>query len=163
VARQESDREDLLAEATALVRRAELQIPGEAEPITAGFRRSGFCSIYFGGDPVFHFNETGQLRRAFAEGFLLRTQGSTLSRMHRVRTETQTILSRHDFEKQELEEFLESMQQRLTNLAECIRNGEAEILRQVPADAEFFPELLTFLERIRDVQIPLASAIKGKP
>ena len=41
MARRESDREDLLREATALVERAELTIEGFDEPIVVGFRRDG--------------------------------------------------------------------------------------------------------------------------
>ena len=40
MARREQDREDILAEATALVERVELQIAGETDPIVVGFRRN---------------------------------------------------------------------------------------------------------------------------
>ena len=70
MARDESDREDLLREATALVERIELA-PADAaddEHIVAGFRRDGALSIYFGADPVYHFNSAGELRRAYCDG-----------------------------------------------------------------------------------------------
>jgi hypothetical protein len=74
MSRNESDREDLMAEATALRRRVQLQVPGEALSIIAGFRDEGRVSIYFGPDPVYHFDEQGRLRRAFVAGRLYRTQ-----------------------------------------------------------------------------------------
>src|SRR5262245_38318908 len=70
MARQESDREDLLREATALVERAELKVAGEPEPVTVGFRRDGSLSVFFGSVAVYQFNTAGELRRAFADGLL---------------------------------------------------------------------------------------------
>ncbi len=84
MARQERDREDLMAEATALTRRAEWIPPGE-EPVVTGFRNNGAFSIYFGPDPCFHFTPKGELRRAFANGYLFRSEGTTLSRLLRQR------------------------------------------------------------------------------
>ena len=47
MAQRETNREDLLREATALVERAEIRIPGESEPIVVGFRRDGSASFFF--------------------------------------------------------------------------------------------------------------------
>ena len=47
MARQESNREDLLREATALVERVELHVPAFEEPIVVGFRRDGCASFLF--------------------------------------------------------------------------------------------------------------------
>src|SRR5688572_26999220 len=68
MSRRESDREDLLREATALVERVELLVPGEGEPVVAGFRRDGSLSVFFGPEAVYQFNSAGELRRAFAGG-----------------------------------------------------------------------------------------------
>ncbi len=70
MARDESSREDLLREATALVERIEL-VPHATDPliaasdlfdkhIVAGFRRDGALSVFFGEDPVYHFNAEGE-------------------------------------------------------------------------------------------------------
>ena len=64
MARNEEDREDLMAEATALAERVELTVPQESDFVTAGFRRTGHLSLYFGQDPAYHFDEEGRLRRA---------------------------------------------------------------------------------------------------
>src|SRR5258705_63721 len=61
MARQESDREDLLREATALVQRVELVVAGYDEPVVCGFRRGGSVSLVFGGEPVYQFNTANQL------------------------------------------------------------------------------------------------------
>jgi len=63
-------------------------VPGEPENVIARFRADGSPSIYFGSDPVYHFDEAGRLRRAFVEEQLFRTQGDTLARLTRTRTAT---------------------------------------------------------------------------
>jgi hypothetical protein len=85
MARTEADREDLMAEAVALVRRVELALPGQDEPLVCGFRRDGSFSVYVGQDPVFHFDSRLRLRRAYRGGKLYRTQGDTLAELTRVR------------------------------------------------------------------------------
>ena len=84
MARQEVDREDLIAEAVALRRRIELALPGCDNPVVAGYRSTGALSLYFGADPVYQFDERGRLRRAFVGGHLYRTQGTTLAELTRV-------------------------------------------------------------------------------
>lgn len=161
MARQEADREDLLAEATALVRRAELRIAGEPSLIVAGVRDNGCWSIYFGSDPVFHFDAHGQLRRAFFDGKLLRTQGTTLARLTRVRTDSTTTLQRRDLDAAELDEFLTTMKQRLRALADSLLNN-AEILRRVPLEDDLRPALLDHIECVLKNKSALAPAFKGK-
>jgi hypothetical protein len=63
MAREEVDREDLLRDARTFVERISIKLPGRDAPILAGFHRSGGVSLYFGTDPVFHFNSRAELRR----------------------------------------------------------------------------------------------------
>ncbi len=65
MARSPHRREDLLAEATAMTARGEFCWEGEAEECVIGFRDSGAASIYFGEQPVLHFDPRGRLRRMF--------------------------------------------------------------------------------------------------
>src|SRR5580765_5795621 len=106
MARREADREDLMAEASALRQRAELVLDGYAEPIVAGVRANGHLSVYFGDDPVYQFDAAGNLRRAFVGGDLYRTQGHTLARLNRTRTDLAVELGRRDLDPAELERFL---------------------------------------------------------
>ena len=76
MARNQSDREDLLREATALVERAELRISGWSEPVVVGFRRGGGASLFFGGKEVYQFNAGGELRRAFVAGRLIKASAA---------------------------------------------------------------------------------------
>ncbi len=131
MARVESDREDLIREATALKQRVEWDVPSESEPVVTGFKRDGSLSVYFGQDPVYQFNPVGQLRRAYVGNFLYRTQGDTLARLHRERTADETTLIRHDLAAEALAEFVTAMQIRLSHLRESITDQIATILRQV--------------------------------
>jgi hypothetical protein len=96
MARNEADREDLMREAVALTERVELSVPGFEELITIGFRSNGAMSIFVGQDPVYQFDPSGRLRRAFVDGFLFRSQHSGLARLERVRTESEVQLLRYD-------------------------------------------------------------------
>lgn len=58
-----------MQEVTGLARRVEWQVPFMADPVVAGFKKNGACSIYFGAEPVLQFDPAGRLRRAFFEGF----------------------------------------------------------------------------------------------
>ncbi len=161
MARDESDREDLLREAVALVRRAEYVFPDRTEPVVAGFKRDGSLSIYFGPDPVYQFNPAGQLRRAFVGGFLFRTQGTTLARLQRTRTETETVLLRHDLVDVELRAFLDRMQCELRELHARLSEGAVPFVA-APAPVDPRPELLAAIESLLSQATPLAPAIAGR-
>ncbi|MDA0808655.1 MAG: hypothetical protein O2983_17700 [Planctomycetota bacterium] len=145
MARNESDREDLIREATALRNRIEWQLPCESDPVFAGVRADGSLSVYFGQDPVYQFTPYGQLRRAYAAGFLYRTQGKTLAKLHRERSPNETVLARSDLNPDELSRFLIEMDERLTRLGQSIANGSAKLLRQIsegaPADYQSLIDL----------------------
>lgn len=163
MARYESDREDLMREATALRRRIELAVPEEPEPIVAGFRGDGALSLYFGPDPVYHFDAAGRLRRAYVDGRLYRTQGETLARLARVRQPTATELVRHDLTRSELAEFLARMRDRLDHLCRAIAGNEAEVSQRVPAeDEQMIADLRDRLASVVPSDSPLAPRFKGK-
>ena len=136
MARHESDREDLLREATALVERAELQIPAENEPVTVGFRRDGSLSLFFGGDPVYQFNTAGELRRAFADGLLYKAERGRLVSLRRERTEHEVALIRRELTGDETVAFLTKAHQRLAQLSEALQAHNFRLIGQVPADGD---------------------------
>src|SRR5690606_4241518 len=96
MARQEQDREDLLKEATALVERVELAIDGMPEHVVVGFRADGCASFYFGPEPVWHFNTSQELRRAYVGGLLYKAEQGRLVSLQRNRTSGQVQLLRHE-------------------------------------------------------------------
>lgn len=134
--RQEQPREDLLAEAVALVERVELAVPREAAPVTVGFRRDGCASVYFGSDPAYHFNTAGQLRRAFLDDRLLKAERGRLVALRRERKPGEVTLLRHELSAPEQSAVLVALEARLAGLAHALQAGQASPLRQIPAGGD---------------------------
>jgi hypothetical protein len=132
MARQEQPREDLLAEAVALVERVELALPEQAAPVTLGFRRDGCASIYFGLDPAYHFNTAGQLRRAYLDDRLLKAERGRLVALRRERQSGAVALERHELSAPEQSAVLEALEARLVGLATALQTKQATPLRQIP-------------------------------
>jgi hypothetical protein len=162
MSRDESDREDLMREATALVYRAEIRVPSEADPVVAGFRRDGSLAVYFGSDPVYQFDDTGRLRRGFVDGVLYRTQGGTLARMTRHRTPEATELHRHDLTGEELQTFLKRMLGRISVFRGWLAADEYEVVEAVPAPCDVLPRLTAFLTDVLVQTEPLAPPVPGR-
>jgi hypothetical protein len=162
MSRQEADREDLIAEATALVERGEFAGPGFSEPITVGRRRSGGWSIYFGGDPCYHLDAEGRLRRAFAGGKLYRTQGQTLAELVRVRTADATELRRRDLSREELARFLSDFRSRLERLRSAIRDESLTCRRCMPPDCPMGELLSAALDELLASPLRLAPSIAAR-
>jgi len=151
-----------MREATALRQRVEIRNGSDEETIIAGFRDDGRFSIYFGPDPVYHFSDEGQLRRGYVGGHLFRTQGSTLARLTRQRSEQQSNLMRHDLDEEELQQFLTAMDRRLSELSQFLQHGQAQIVKQIPAQPSLLPKLLQALQCALCSSPRLAAPIKGR-
>lgn len=160
MARHEEDREDLLAEARALVPRVELNCAPWPHPIVLGRRRDDFLSVYLGQDCVYHFDSEGRLRRAYVDGFLYRSAGSTLTRIFRERTPSETILRAQDFDSQETTSFLDRMRAHLDSLLTALEGGEFQILRQVPETGDSLPLLNSLIGRAVVADPPLSAPLK---
>lgn len=155
MAREESDREDLLREATALVERVELLPSSTAvdstdtlpsgDPIVAGFRANGSLSLFFGADPVYHFNASGELRRAYVGGVLVKAAKGQLASLERVRTESEVQLVRHPLSAEDQARFLEAMSQQLRGLAALLERDDFELVGQVPAEADVVGRVRSWL------------------
>lgn len=148
MAREVHEREELLREATALVPRIELRVKrGElASEVFAGFRGEGALSLYFDQDPVYHFNSRKQLRRAFAEDRLIKTQQGKLVSMRRVRGPQSTDLHSHELSPDEVRQFCEAMVERIDLLREALQKDGYEVAGQVPADGDSLPRLREWLK-----------------
>lgn len=151
MARQESEREDLLREATALVERVELAVAGYDEPIVCGFRRDGSASFYFGGEPVYQFNTACQLRRAFVAGRLLKAEGGRLVALSRERSATQVTLVRDPLSDDELASLLATMQGHLSRLRMALDGGAFESHGEVPGGGDVAGRLLCWLKALPGV------------
>ena len=82
MARQEQDREDLLAEGVHLVRRGRLCV--DEVQWVAGWRANLAWSVYENADPVFQFNESGHLRRVYCDGIRYAAVNGELCELVRV-------------------------------------------------------------------------------
>jgi hypothetical protein len=155
--RHESDREDLLREATALVERVELSIAGWDEPIVVGFRRDGSLSVFFGPDPVYQFNAAGELRRAYSMGLLYKAERGRLVSLRRERGDAEVALVRTELTAQQSTGFLKVVRDHLGELAAALERGSFTITGEVPADADIVSRMKSWLTAL-PADIPIARA-----
>ncbi len=148
MARQESEREDLLREATALVERVELRLPGQPESVVCGFRRDGAASFFFGQSPVYQFNSRGELRRAYVGGLLYKVDGGRLAEMRRVRTATAVELRSRQLLPEETAKFLRDAEDCLRRLRDALFGGKAEVVGQVPGEQEVASRVAAWLQEL---------------
>jgi hypothetical protein len=161
MARRETDRENLLREATALVERVELSLNGYSEPVVVGFRRDGSLSIYFGADPVFQFNSARQLRRAYLDGLLVKAESGRLATLRRERGANEVVLAHARLSDTETDAIVEQLRQRLQEVKRTLESGSYRIIGQVPADADIISRIMNWLaapgERIEIASRPHAN------
>ena len=148
MAQRETNREDLLREATALVERAEIRIPGESEPIVVGFRRDGSASFFFGADPVYQFNSAGELRRGYIGGVLYKAERGQLISLRRERSETEVALLRTELNNEEAQTLLADAHLRLTRLHQALLSDSITLVGQFPSDADPISRITTWLSQI---------------
>ena len=161
MARVETDRDDLLREAVALVRRMELRAMPGNPVIVVGFRPTGWLSIYFDADPMYQFDELGRLRRAYIDGLLYRSEGSVLAQLERQRSEAETTLVRRDLCGESLVEFQRQMHAKIQWLQALLVDGGATLSRQVPSDdSSLTTDVLEFLGVVLGSAEFLAPAIR---
>lgn len=134
MARNESDREDLYEELRLAVPRWEFLPAGVSVPVVAGIRDDGRLLVYLTPDRTFQFDSNNRLLRAFENGTLYRTQGNTLARLQRNRTESTSGFIRHDLDADELRHFLEAVQQSLQKLLKDLESPGSKFLRSTETD-----------------------------
>ncbi|MCA9005499.1 MAG: hypothetical protein KDA70_09530 [Planctomycetaceae bacterium] len=165
MALHEQDREDLMREATALFPRAEFQVEQEHEPLFWGQKKNGHFSFYFGSDPVYQFDQNAFLRRAYLNGQLYRTQGSTLARLTRLHNSTESVLQRYDLTETELTACLQVMAQRFQQLELIWQDPEKVKLVQSLAECSDLELHNLIHDQIRQVvqhSDQVAPRIRGK-
>ena len=137
-----------MREATALVRRVEVQLPGQLQSCIVGFRRGGEASVFVGNDPVFQFNIAGELRRGFWSGRLVKAERGRLVQLERQRTKTEVQLVRHELTAAETVEFLRLATETLNLLGRALHSGELAILKQVPTELDLTHDLANWLDSL---------------
>jgi hypothetical protein len=157
MARHESDREDILREATALVQRAELTVAGCGEPVVVGFRREGAASVFFGADPVYQFNTANELRRAYLDGLLYKAERGKLIELRRERSEREVALVRRELSGPETADLLSKMQQHLNDLRAALAAGQVRLIAQVPENGQVVANINEWLTSL-PAEMAVASA-----
>jgi hypothetical protein len=148
MARSEQDREDLLAEARALVERCELRCSGFEDNVVVGFRRDGCASVYVGQDRAYHFNTRRQLRRAYDGGRLIKADRGRLVSLVRHRTAHQVQLVRHELSQLETIAFLDRAWLDLQTLAKALADADFDLVGCVPTDADVVARAGQWLARL---------------
>lgn len=159
MATNESDREDLLAEAVSLIRRIEIKADGESDNLVIGFRTTGWLSIYFGQDLMYQFDEVGRFRRGYVDGLLYRTQGEAVAQLRRERSASETALVRLDLTGERLITFQCQVLEKVRSLRARLVAGQFTLLRQIGPD-DVATEVTAFLGVILSSPQFLAPTIK---
>jgi hypothetical protein len=150
VSRHESDREDLLREATALVERAELTVVGREQPVVAGFRRDGAASFFFGPEAVYQFNAAGELRRAYFGGLLYKAEHGRLVALRRERSPAAVVLVRTELSADDAGDILIALQGQLRSLNEALASGSFIFVGQVPEHGTVIQRIERWLAALPD-------------
>jgi len=162
LALEEEPREDLLREATALVRRGVWGSPTTGgrpgSQIVAGFRRNGALSLFFDESPVYQFNPAGELRRAYVDGLLYKADRGRLVQMRRERAERQTTLVSRPLADEEQSALLAEAEARISAFFQTLEANQLSRIGQVPETGDLRAELLAW----RD-QHPLPPRIADRP
>ncbi|WP_442483088.1 hypothetical protein [Aeoliella sp. SH292] len=157
MARDEHERENLLGDATAYVRRVEFR-DAEGQEVFVGFRTNGAASVYLDQDPVYHFTSEGELRRAYVAGELIKSVRGQLVAMHRERTPGEVQLVSRPLDEVTSKAFLVNMESQLTRLADSLRNEKLIVVGSVPADVDVEAEVPAWLETLLASEMVIANA-----
>jgi hypothetical protein len=146
MAREIHEREDLLRDAVALVPRVlfRLQLSGRRVELFAGFRGESL-SLYLDDDPVYHFNDRGELRRAFIEGRLIKAEQGRLVSMVRKRVDAEMVLERQSGSEQSDRDLLDRITRLLRELSDMLNIGAVEVVGRVPQDGDAAARLSAWL------------------
>ena len=156
MARHAQDRENLLRDATAFERRIEFQVllAGRLSVVFVGFRAAGGVSLYFDGDPVYHFNSRGELRRAFVEDQLIQAEEGRLVGWTPRRGRRETEMLRADIDTSD---FCTTMLVRLRLFQKALVGQDPDILGQVPPEVDTKADLVgaikNWLAELQEIKI----------
>ena len=157
MARSPQDRENLMRDATGLNPRASWIIPSFRQEIITGVRSPGAVSLYFGDDPVFHFNSQGELRRMFLADDLWKAERGKLIRLKRERSLEATTLHAREETEVNQREILQVIQTQLVAFRTALTSGVFQCTQAIPDSADSAEFWLQQLKTIRD---PLEIAMR---
>src|SRR4051812_49234781 len=135
---------------------ARIGLRGETgEDIFFGIKHGGF-SLYFGDEPIYHFDSEGRWLRAFIEGMhYLKGLDASVRAVGRGREGAGLVLRRRTLEPSEVVAVDETIRRAAVDLAGGIRSGHLTALPAPPtARTVGLGELTGFLERVAHWDAP---------
>ena len=160
MARRVESKENLLRDARALTPRVLLRISldsGDVE-LLAGFRGSSL-SLYFGEDPVYHFNAAGELRRAFITGRLVKADQGQLAFLDRCQTDEQTTLQLAARGGAMQAAAIAELEHRLRQCAAAIAETRYQLLGQFPESSDAVARLTDWLDNVHSLAVASSAGI----
>ena len=151
MARSPHRREDLLAEATAMTERGELNWEGEPELCVIGFRPTGAASIYFGEQPVLHFDPRGRLRRMFHQDQQILAINGHLQWRKRAGEGTRMEGVLEPLPESMEAELLRAASQRVANLLAAIESGAVRWGRTTVPVEQLSSRVIEWADRVGDL------------
>ena len=165
MARHPSDREDLLRDATAYVNRVQLLVTSEADALEVfiGFRPGGSASFYFDQDPVYHFNATGKLRRAFVDDRILKAESGKLVSWNRTHRANEVVMVRTELLPDQQEAFIHRLNDRLADLQTRLASNDYRVVGEVQreSDISVIDLAITFMAKRKEVEIADSPGVHG--
>ena len=154
--RMVQDREDLLTEAVALIRRVEFLSPTFKAVSVAGFRENGSFSLYIGAGTVYQFNDQAEFRRGFLNGEILKAEDGKIIALKKLTNGPgfQSII----WPDYTMAAFLQQVRTHLFSLKADWSVGNLDVLRQVPSDQGVMEEVVEWVTRL-----PLTLMIAQQP
>jgi hypothetical protein len=146
VARDAHDREDLLRDAKGLRPRAMVATDLGCGPVElfVGFRGASL-SLYFGQDWVVHFNDRGELRRAYIDPELIKAVEGQLTAMRRQRSERESDLVSRVLDAREQSALIVELETRLEALAQSLNTGRFQTIGEIPESSGLTERLQAWL------------------
>jgi len=148
MAKEQSDREDIMREAKALTRRVSLNVSCFPEAVIVGFRRNSAMSIFIDQDPVYQFNSVGELRRGYIDGKLIKAEQGKLASLTRQHLDYQVVLMRHDLDEAEHADFISQLHCHLDQLHQSLSDGSFQVNECVPVEDDVVTEIIAALNLI---------------
>jgi len=157
MARDSQDRENLLRDATAFKSRVQLEVRTSERTVEvfAGFRLQGAVSLYVDQDPVYHFNNAGQLRRAFVNDKIFKAEKGQLIAWLPQRNESEVAMIRQAMTEPEQKEFCRSLENQVDDLHRAIAAGDYVLEGQVSIEEheDVVERLADFLGRLGKIEV----------
>jgi hypothetical protein len=123
--------------------------PSNGDPIFAGFKQGAF-SLYFGDDPIYHFDLEGRWQRAFVAGtHYLKGLDTTTQAIDRVREGDNLVLKRRTLSIAEASKFDARVRATALELIAALDAGRLDRVSPPPkAEPLDFDKLRRFLEQV---------------